>query len=235
MEDLLLSSTTTATLEARIAQLEAALAANQALFTNTNAVMQLIDQNYDMTRAIINGQSSVTVSYDLDLVKQGRGIDVDRSIPNQLFINNINQDFNIGSNNGVGTLTQTGSNLIPLVEFSNYFKHINNGIPITLTQDMNIRIQDTNIRWKTGQRFRLTFGDRVYPSAFFINILTNATGEYPVSNPNASPYSTLIISLDSDFFSQYDYLPVLEIVCINQDDLVFQVDAIGKSLTNNNI
>jgi len=235
MEDLLLSSTTTATLEARIAQLESSYAANQSLFTNTNAVMQLIDQNYEILRSILNGQSSITVSYDLDLVKQGMGINVDRTIPNELYINNANQDFNIGSNYGVGTLTQTGSNLIPLVEFSNYFKHINNGIPITLTQDLNIRLQDTSVRWKTGQRFRITFGDRIYPSAFFINILTNATGEYPVSNPNASPYSTLIISLDSEFFSQYDYMPVLEIVCIDQSNLIFQVDAIGKSLTNNNI
>jgi hypothetical protein len=65
--------------------------------------------------------------------------------------------------------------------------------------------------------------------------LTNATGEYPVSNPSGTPYSTLIISLDSDFFSGYDYMPVLEIVCIDQNNLIFQVDAIGKSLTNNNI
>jgi hypothetical protein len=151
MEDLLLSSTTTATLEARIAQLESSYAANQSLFTNTNAVMQLIDQNYEILRSIINGQSSITVSYDLDLVKQGMGINVDRTIPNELYINNANQDFNIGSNYGVGTLTQTGSNVIPLVEFSNYFKHVNNGIPITLTQDLNIRLQDTTVRWKQGK------------------------------------------------------------------------------------
>jgi len=98
---------------------------------------------------------------------------------------------------------------------------------------MNIRINDSNLSWKAGQKFRISFGDRVYPGAFFVNILTDANGAYPLSSPSGSIYSKNLISLDDDFFSGYDYLPVIEIICIDQSNYVFQVDAIGKSLTNN--
>jgi hypothetical protein len=216
-----------------VTALEEAFSANQSLFTNTNAVMQLISQNYSLVRSILNNETSVQISYDIDAVKQGAGIFVDRSVENQITISNTNQDYNIGTNKGSGTLTQTGSNEITLLSFSNYFKHVNNGNPITLTGDLNIRINDTSSSWKTGQKFRISFGDRIYPGAFFVNVLTDASGAYPLSAPTGSVYSKNIISLDSDFFSGYDYLPVIEIICIDQNNLVFQVDAVGKSLTNN--
>jgi len=121
-----------------------------------------------------------------------------------------------------------------LVSYSNYFKHVNNGVPLTLTGDLTIRLKDsTNARWKSGQRFRISFGDQVYPESFIINILTNADGLYPLNNPSGVSYSTLIISLDNSSFSGYDYMPVFEIVCIDDKNLKFQVDIVGKSLTNN--
>ena len=233
IENVVLSSTTVITLSNRVTALEEAFSANQSLFTNTNAVMQLISQNYSLVRSILNNETSVQISYDIDAVKQGAGIFVDRSVENQITISNTNQDYNIGTNKGSGTLTQTGSNEITLLSFSNYFKHVNNGNPITLTGDLNIRINDTSSSWKTGQKFRISFGDRIYPGAFFVNVLTDASGAYPLSAPTGSIYSKNIISLDSDFFSGYDYLPVIEIICIDQNNLIFQVDAVGKSLTNN--
>lgn len=233
LENVTLSAPTALNMDIRINNIENTLAANQALFNNTHSIMQLINQNYDLVRAILNNQTSVQISYDLDLVKQGEGINVDRTIPNELFINNINQDFNIGDNLGYGILTQSGFNEIKLLKFSNYFKHVNNGNPLTLTGDLTIRIADTENRWKRGQRFRLSFGDIIYPGNFLINVLTNATGEYPISSPNGVSYSTGIASFDDQTFSSYDYVPVFDIVCIDENLLKFQVDIVGKSYTNN--
>jgi len=47
------------------------------------------------------------------------------------------------------------------------------------------------------------------------------------------PYGTLIVSLTNGEFAAKDYLPVIDIVCINSENLTFQVDMIGSSLTNN--
>ncbi len=233
LENITLSSPTAINMDRRIENIERTLAANQALFNNTQSVMQLINQNYDLVRSILNNQTSVEISYDLDLVKQGSGIIVDRTVPNQLSIINDSQDFNIGADSGRGTLTQNGLNEIKLLDYSNYYKHVNNGNPLTLTGDMTIRLKDDPTRWKKGQRFRLSFGDEIYPGGFIINILTNSTGLYPLSSPSGVSYSTLIVSLDDSVFSPYDYLPVFDIVCIDDKSLKFQVDIVGKSLTNN--
>jgi hypothetical protein len=234
LENVTLSSPTAINMDRRIENIEQTLAANQALFKNTQSIMGLIDQNYDLVRSILNNQTSVEISYDLNLVKQGSGIIVDRSVPNQLSVINAVQDFNISDNQSKGTLTQSGLNEIPLISYSNYFKHVNNSTPLTLTGDLTIRLKDSpNARWKLGQRFRISFGDQVYLGSFIINILTNADGLYPLNNPSGVSYSTLIVSLDDNSFSDYNYMPVFEILCIDDKNLKFQVDIVGKSLTNN--
>lgn len=233
MENLMLTSDTSLTLDRRINSLEATIAANQALFNNTQAVMGLINQNYELIRALINNETSVEVSYNLDLIKQGSGILVDRSVPNQLTILNDNQDYNIGNNLGVVTLQNSSPNLVPLKSFSNYVKHVNNGTPISLTSDLVIRIDDSLVNWKKGQSFKFGFGDQVYPGDFNITVVTNSVGKYPIANPTGVAYSTLIISLVEQDVASYDYMPIIEIICVDNENLIFQVDIIGKSLTNN--
>ena len=233
LENLALTTETVINLGNRISLLEESLAANQALFNNTQAIMNLINENYDLVRSILNNETSVEISYNLNTINQGLGIEVDRTVENLVTINNKNQDFNIGENLGYGILTQTGQNIINLLDFSNYFKHINNGTDINLTGDMTIRINDTNIKWKKGQRFRISFGDRVYPQSSIITIVTDAQGLYPLSSPSGGAYSTTIVVLDDDIFSEWGYKPVLDIVCIDDQNLLFQVDAVGKSLTDN--
>jgi hypothetical protein len=233
LENITLSSSTSANLERRIVAMEQSFAANQALFSNTSAIMGLINQNYDLVRSIINNQTSVEISYNLDLLQQGKGILLDRSTPNTVKVNNSNQDFNIGVGLSSGTLTQNGNNEIVLLDFSNYFKHVNGGTPLTLNGDMTIRIKDSSVKWKLGQRFRLSFGDKIYPGSYIINILTDFDGVYPLDVPSGISYSTTILALDEEDFASQEYMPVLDIVCIDDRNLKFQVDCIGKSLTNN--
>jgi hypothetical protein len=233
LENLVLSSETTFTFDRRISQIENSLAANQALFNNTQAVMGLINQNYELIRAIINNETSVEISYNLNLIKQGQGIIVDRSIPNELTISNNNQDYHVGARKGTVTLQNSSPNTIPLLTFGNYYKHVNNGVPITLTSDLVIRLDDSVVNWKLGQVMRFSFGDQIIPGNFNVNFLTNAQGRYPLANPTQVPYSTLILSLTNNEFVSYDYKPVIDIVCVDPENLIFQVDQIGKSLTNN--
>lgn len=233
LENLALTGDTVFNLNARIDALESSIAANQAIFNNTQALMGLINQNYELIRAVINNETSVEISYNLNLIKQGPGIIVDRSIPNQLIIANDNQDFNVGANSGVVTLSTTSNNIIDLRPYGNYAKHVNNGAPITLTSDLVIRINDTNHKWRRGQLFRFSFGDQIFPGDYNVSFLTDSQGLYPLSSPSGVPYSNLIVTLvDSEFASQ-GYLPVIDIVCVDAENLVFQVDIVGKSLTNN--
>lgn len=233
LENLALTSDTAFNLNRRINNLEDTIAANQAVFNNTQSIMGLINQNYELVRSLINGQTSVEISYNLNLIKEGTGIKVDRSIPNQLIISNDNQAYNIGADNGSVTLSTSSSNVIPLRAYGNYTKHVNNGIPITLTSDLVIRLEDTNVNWRKGQVYRFSFGDPIYPGDYSVNFLTDSKGLYPLSNPSGVPYSNLIVSMGRAEFVSKDYKPVIDIVCIDPENLVFQVDMIGTSLTNN--
>ena len=233
LENLALTGDTAFNLDRRINALENALAANQAIFNNTQGIMGLINQNYELIRALINGQTSVEISYNLDLIKQGAGIIVDRSIPNQLIISNDNQDYNVGVDGGVVTLSTTSLNVIELRPYGNYVKHVNNGTPITLTSDLVVRINNTTNKWRRGQVYRFSFGDQIFPGDYNVTFLTDATGEYPISSPSGVPYSSLIITLTDSEFSSQNYMPVIDIVCTDSENLTFQVDMIGNSLTNN--
>lgn len=234
LENLVLSSETTFTLDRRISNLENALAANQALFNNTQAVMGLINQNYELIRAIVNNETSVEISYNLNLIRQGSGIIVDRSVPNELRIINDNQDYHIGPQNGTVTLQNLAPNTIQLQTFGNYLKHVNNGVPINLAQDLIIRIDDyTLTNWKQGQLMRFSFGDQIVPGDYNVTFLTNAVGNFPLANPTRVPYSTLIISLVNSDFASQDYKPVIDIVCVDPNNLTFQADIVGRSFTNN--
>jgi hypothetical protein len=94
-------------------------------------------------------------------------------------------------------------------------------------------LDDSGVNWKLGQVMRFSFGDQIIPGNFNVNFLTNAQGRYPLANPTQVPYSTLILSLTNNEFVSYDYKPVIDIVCVDPENLIFQVDQIGKSLTNN--
>lgn len=233
IEDLILSTSTSLNLERRIESIEEALASNQALFNNTQSIVGLINQNYNLIKAIINNETSAQISYDLNSIKQGPGIQVDRTVTNQVTIKNKNQDFDIGSNKGYGTISTSSFNVIPLLDYSNYFKHVNGGVSLALTSDVDIRIDDAEIQWKRGQRFRISFGDQIFPGPYFINFYTDALGRHPSSSPTGVQYSSFIVTLDESIMSAYDYKPVIEIVCVDESEYIFQVDVLGKSLTNN--
>lgn len=234
MENLLLTSETTFNIDRRIEFLEQSYAANQALFNNTQAIMGLINQNYELIRALINNETSIEISYNLNLVKQGPGILVDRSVPNELTVINANETYDIGPNLGNVTLQNNSANQVNLLGYTNYVKHVNNGIPINLTSDLTIRINDSTLtNWKNGQTLRFSFGDEIIPGDFSVNFITNASGSYPLSNPTNVPYSTLIISLTNQDFEVHNFKPIFDIVCVDSNNLIFQVDSIGKSLTNN--
>ena len=233
LENLAFTSDTAFNLDRRINNIEASLAANQAIFNNTQAIMGLINQNYELTRALINGETSVEISYNLDLIKEGPGITVNRSVPNELIISNDNQIYNIGNDGGVVTLSTTSSNIVDLRTYGNYTKHVNNGTPITLTSDLVVRIKDNGVKWRRGQTYRFSFGDQIIPGDYSVTFLTNSLGLYPTSSPSGVPYSTVIVSLVDSQFALQDYKPVIDIVCTNSENLTFQVDMIGSSLTNN--
>ena len=234
LENLVLTTESVTDLSQRVDFLESTIAANQSLFNNTQAIVGLINQNYELIRAIINNDvPSIEISYNLDVIKQGLGILVNRDIQNQVTISNNTQNYTIGAGKNAVTFSTSSNNIIPLLPFGNYYKHVNNGTPITLSSDLTIRIDDSTNNWRKGQTIRISFGDQIFPGDFIVTILTNALGRYPISSPTGISYSTTILVLDREDFADQSNTPTIDIVCVDDENLIFQADIVGKSLTNN--
>lgn len=220
-KDALLNTSTYNQLNSRLTTLEQSLAASSSLFENSNAVMDLINKLSNQFNDLVEGKSSIAVSYNTDAIVKGPGIGTTKR-SGRLQISNTNQAYNISTNSvfNLNTVINNGTKLV-LVPFTNYFRHENSTIQIALNSDLNLFIDDT-IGWSTGQVLDLSFADPVSMGAFDIKIYTDANNI--LQQPNA--YSKLITILDSTLFAPSNNTPIFRIICMNSQTLDFRVDKI---------
>ena len=225
LKDLIINTDDSTEIKARLDVVEASLQANQALFDNTQDILSLIESNSDTINNILQNQTSINMSYNLDLLKDGDGTSVDRSTPNILKVNVTQQDYNI-SGNSLFTINPVAGNTVPLSIYTNYLKHKNNGISITANNDIVIKIDDSINKWQKGQVLRLVIGDEIDLGNYSLVILTDALGEFPKSAPSGVPYSSVVAGFLNVQFSGSGYKPIFDIVCIDAKNLIFEVDQI---------
>lgn len=218
LEDLTLNVTSYQELLLRIETIESSILQSQALFNNTNSIMNLIESNRDEIRELLAGRTSIEVSYNLDAIKPGAGVSVDRRSINNVIINNDVQGFNIGptyANDFYFIST------IPLQEFNNYFRHSTGGITRTFTSDVYIKIDDTNVKWKRGQTFRLVFEDIFDIGNHSLILQTDATNAL-----GAGVYGAIIGVVPGADFDAAGDRPIFDITCIDATTLTFVIDQI---------
>ncbi len=153
-------------------------------------------------------------SYNLDVIKSGLGISVDKTTPNRLIINNVNQQYNLTSSSE-NDITKV--QFLELTSFTNYFRHTNNGVRLVMNADLNIIIDDSKVKWKKGQVYRFVFEDELVPNSYSIKLLTNTLNSY---------IDVVEVFSDADF--AISGRPVFEIICTNDDlsSLTFKTDRI---------
>ena len=218
IKDLLINSVDSSEILTRVSNLETSLIANQAIFSNTGELVAMIDNTNSKINSIIAGDTNIVVSYDLDGIRPGEGIVIDRSTPNRVRVVNANQQYNIA--NGSLTNIVTGSTLT-LGTFTNYFVHQNSGVPTILTSDLSLYIDDTTITWKKGQVLRLVIEDEIIPGIFDFKIYTDA-----LNRNNTGTYGVAIgLFNDLDFTPSLNK-PIFDIICLDDTNFTFRVDKI---------
>jgi len=223
--DLLVNTNNGNNVETRLTTVENSLLANQALFNNTQDIIGLIERNYAMVNSILQGKTNISIAYDLDLIKQGSGISVDRSIPSKVTINNTTQNYSVDTDY-LFSLNPVGANVLPLKKYTNYYKHKNSGLTISATNDIVIRIDDTKVKWSVGQTFRLVFDDPVILTTNNIYVYTDSTGLYPIAAPTGMSYNILVGGFTQSSFVSSSNKPMFDIVCIDDKNLKFEIDQI---------
>lgn len=218
LKDLLLNTEDQSELSIRVSNLETSLAANSAIFDNTNDLMRLITSLNQRVDSIITGDTNVTISYDTDAIRPGPGISIDRRTPNRIRVVNENQGYNISN----GSLTNVFSNnVIELGQFTNYFVHQNGGAGIVLIRDLEIFINDSITSWKKGQTLRLVFDDEIVPDIYDVKIYTDA-----LNKTNNGEYGVLITVVNDLDFTSSSNKPIFDIICMDDVTLSFRVDKI---------
>ena len=85
LTDLIINTDDSTDIKLRLDTVEKSLQANQALFDNTQDILSLIERNSDTIQNILQNQTSINMTYNLDLLKDGDGTFVDRSTPCLLY------------------------------------------------------------------------------------------------------------------------------------------------------
>ena len=220
----LLTTSKTSDLETRLTNLEKALLANSALFLNTKNVVEKITNVEGQLANFVDGKTSLEVAYNTDVVKSGTGIGISRAVGNQVTINNETPDYNFEITPVFDIVTNTS---IPLVPFSNYYRHEKSGNAHTLTGNLVFKIDDTLTQWKKGQVLRLVFADPIILNGYTITLSTDALARS--TNLDFStvtqPYNTKIGRI-TDYGWSSDNRPIFEIICTNSLNLDFKIDRI---------
>lgn len=220
IEDLVMNTEQYAELDLRISTLEDSFLQNQALFNNTNDVMSLIEQNANDINSILQGQTSIEMSYNIDAVKKGDGTDIDRSVPNQIKINNTVQSYTISDTLPYQGDISTGV-IVPLQKYTNYYRHYASGLTIQATGDIVFRINDTAVRWSRGQTFRLVVEDILDMVSYNLIIRTDADNKL-----GNGAYGVVVATMSGLEFDSAGDRPIFDITCVDPVNLVFVVDQI---------
>lgn len=201
-------------MEERIVNLESSLENSQSLFDNSKAFSSLLEKISTDLNNFIEGNTSVEVSYNSDVIKSGDGVRIERK-PNRVTVHNDNQTFNI-SNNSIFDIEFFRT--LPLSKFANYYRHEKSGNTYIPTNNITVKIDDTNVSWKKGQTFDLVISDPINLGSYDMTIVTDANNLLG----NGAYGKTITVLSDSDFGT--DMTPIFRLTCVEPVGLVFRVD-----------
>jgi hypothetical protein len=223
-------------LSQRLNSLEVGLNNAKLSMESSTTLLDLINKLADNINAILNGTTSLNVAFNLDLILNGDGTIIDRSVPGQVSIVNTVQQYNTimtcgnsdnsgmlatSSSNGNTLDSLTDGNILFLGRFSNYFKQRNtNTDPMTgveaFSDNLYINIDDSNYRWKKGQTVKIYFEGLIDANGYNISFYTDAKNAF-----GNGAFEKLIGTVYTSSLSQ---APIIEIVCLDESTYQFDVN-----------
>lgn len=219
----------------RISQLEASINNANLAFQSSTTLLDLINNNADNINLILSGNLSTQLTYNTDVLQQGDGLILDKSVPNQVrLINRVQKYSNFmicendsgflstSINNGQDLNDISTNNILVLDKFTNYFKQINQDPdPITgeevFDDNLIINIRDKNQRWKKGQTLRIVFNNPINTNGLNIEIRTDS--ENQLGN---GTYGKIVGIISSPMLLSNK--PIFEIICVDENQYIFNID-----------
>ena len=229
---LVLDNATSEEIKQKIEKLENKIKESENIFASKNEILKLIERNYKEILNIYNNRTSLRVSYNLDVIKSGIGIDIDKTSDQFIKINSKNQAFNLTAKPRVSLVSDfilspnRYSYTVKLMNFSNYLKITDGSIgnPFNVDRDVVLFINDFPNKWNKGQRFRISFSHGLD--------MNNTNGQfnfliYTDSQDTLNSgfvYSAEVGIISWEEFEKKNGKPIIEIICIDPKTYDFDID-----------
>jgi hypothetical protein len=210
----------------RMTAVEAQVNNAQLAFSSPTSIIDLIANTNDTITQIVNGTIPISLQYNVDVLRPGPGIQLDKSTPNIVRVNNTVQQYNM---NGIYTdinfttpITSTSpldlnQNVIrAYMKLETFTNMIRFNTTNTALADVKLYIDDSAINFVDGQTVRFSFDTSLNINGKNIIIYTDKLDKF-----GQGPLGYAIGTIPAIDLSTK---PIFELICIDGINYTFAID-----------
>ena len=235
LESLLLTTTQIGEFGTRLTELETLVVDAKLNYSNSSSLLGLVQSTNKRINQLLDGTVPSSVQYNIDVIKQGDGTEIDKSNPGYLTLKNkvygydLIDAYNFDVSNAsimnwqVGSKIEstnlfnaaTSSTTALWVRFKNYTNRINLWLDNTspLISDINIYIDDSITTWKKGHVLKFNFKSNLLLNGHRIKFFTDKNG--------TNGWKQIGLINESEIMNSKPYI---EIICVDETNKSFEID-----------
>ncbi len=235
LKTLMLTSTQLSDVQAQLSVLQTEVENAKLNYSSPTSLLKLIQSTNARINSMIDGTVPTSVQYNIDVIKNGDGILLDKTVKDKIkIINNVNgyeivDIFNYDTANS----SYLNWNVIDKIDSLNPFnpavasttsmwarlKTYTNRISVhlnssnALTGNINIYIDDSTVSWKKGQVTKIAFNSILELGSYTCKIYTNKTDSLGWNLVGSFGASSMITKK-----------PYVELICTDEQNKTFELD-----------
>lgn len=218
-------------INSKIQTLETNLQNARMNYSSSTALLDMINKINKELNALVSGEVSVNLQYNTDVLYQGPGILLDKSVPNKIKVTNKVQNY------ALDVPTDLNGNLItpatpldisvsspgavyllePFTNMCRIYTSSGTGNVSSAGGDLKIFVDDSSNPFAKGQVSRIVFPAAIDMAGRNIQIFTDSVNRKGYGNYGVTIGNIFASDLLSD-------RPIFEITCLDADLYVFAID-----------
>ena len=230
LENLMMTSVDQSSISAKVIALEKSIEDASLNFKNAGSILDIISKTNDRLNQVINGKIPTSIQYNTDVISAGNGILIDKSNPQKIKIQNVNNGYSLNQihiydlvSEGVEVKIDKDLAWNPqeadITGIWTRIKRYDNLIRVytedeDFVRDLDIYLDDSVIPVKVGQVIKLTFKTSIdHMNNNKINIFVGKKGNWKLINTIS----------ETDLLSNKPYI---ELVCVDEINKTFELEII---------
>ena len=230
LENLMMTSVDQSSISAKVIALEKSIEDASLNFKNAGSILDIISKTNDRLNQVINGKIPTSIQYNTDVISAGNGILIDKSNPQKIKIQNVNNGYSLNQihiydlvSEGVEVKIDKDLAWNPqeadITGIWTRIKRYDNLIRVytedeDFVRDLDIYLDDSVIPVKVGQVIKLAFKTSIdHMDNNKINIFVGKKGNWKLTNTIN----------ETDLLSNKPYI---ELVCVDEINKTFELEII---------